>query len=183
MSLDTPTSTPISGQPGTGHPAPSQRRHGRTAAAVAAGVVAAGLIAGGGWAVAHLGSDTSAAQSGTDGRNGTGPGGFPGGQGGMGRPPVAGTVSALTGSTITVTPSGGTATTYTVASGTQVLNNGATAELSDLAVGDPVVVIAAAAGTGGTATADRILAGSSATAMPGPGGGRPGSAPQPSTDT
>ena len=65
------------------------------------------------------------------------------GANGMG---IAGTVATNDGSTLTVTtkarPNGGTATTYTVStsSSTTVTKNGTTSSVSDIAVGDTVMV-------------------------------------------
>ncbi|HUO75736.1 MAG TPA: DUF5666 domain-containing protein [Candidatus Paceibacterota bacterium] len=78
----------------------------------------------------------------------------------MMRPGIIGSVSAISGTTLTVTgkvgPQGGTATTYTVdASGATVTKNGTASSVSAIAVGDMVMVQGTVNGTSVTATAIR----------------------------
>ncbi|HET7571217.1 MAG TPA: DUF5666 domain-containing protein [Gaiellaceae bacterium] len=134
-----------------------------------ASLVAAGAIAGGGavFALGHgSGSTPAAAAARADG------GGFPGQGGGLpgrgvaGERRLQGTVTATTGSSITVETSSGAAT-YTVDAATEIVRNGERATLADVRVGDPVLVHVYP-GSNGRLLVERILAGT----MPsGPGGG------------
>jgi hypothetical protein len=85
-----------------------------------------------------------------------GPQGFDGRMGGR-APGLIGTVSAINGTTLTVTDKGrgvnATATTYAVdASTATVSKNGATSSLSNVAVGDTVMIVGKTSGTNVTAT-------------------------------
>ncbi len=100
----------------------------------------------------------------------------------MGRMPgVFGTVSALSGTTITVASKGfgknATATTYSVdASNATVTKNGASSSVSNIAVGDTVMVQGTVSGTSVTATTihdGMMMRGK------GPGAGAPGQATNP----
>jgi hypothetical protein len=102
--------------------------------------------------------------------NGSLPGGFGPGGGVAGEQHVTGTLTAVGTSTVTVRSSSGT-TTYPVTSSTQIVRNGAAATLSQLKVGDPVVVHVLPSRSG-TKTLERIFAGSNLPAEdPGQGGG------------
>ena len=142
------------------------------------GLVVAGLIAGGGVvAAAHaVGDDGSTAGAqpawgpagsdprgglGGDPQDGDGAGfdrsGDPGGL--SGEEHLTGTLSAVGDSTVTVRSSDGTAT-YQVTDSTQVVRDGAEAALSDLQVGDPVLVHVYPASSGGDRlVVERIFAG------------------------
>ena len=116
-------------------------------------------------------------QSGGQAPDGTqgfgGPGGGPGGV--AGEEHVEGTVSATTGSTITVRATDGTTATYTVTSDTQVVRDGARASLSDIQVGDAVLVHVLPTTSGGHKTAERLFAGTlPADGFDGGGPGGPG---------
>ena len=99
-----------------------------------------------------------------------GPGGGPGGV--AGEEHVEGTVSATTGSTVTVKATDGTTATYTVTSDTQVVRDGAQARISDVQVGDAVLVHVLPTTSAGHKAAERLFAGT----LPagGFGGGGPG---------
>lgn len=93
------------------------------------------------------------------------PGGAPGGL--QGEQHLTGTLTAVGDSTVTVRSSSGTAT-YQVDSDTQIVRDGASAELSDLQEGDPVLVhVYPAASDSDQLVAERIFAG---TLPSGPGG-------------
>lgn len=155
------------------------RRGGRRATvvgAVLAGVVATALGVGVVEASGSSGGATASAASRTAG-------GFPGGTGTQnGRIPagrdgethVTGTLTAVTSSSVTVRQAGGTSATYTVDSSTQVLANGKAVAVTALPVGDQVLVHAFPTNSG-SAYAERVLAGSSATS--GPMGGMPQGGP------
>jgi hypothetical protein len=113
-----------------------------------------------------------------DGTQGFGvPGAGPSGV--AGEEHVEGTVSATTGSTVTVKATDGTTATYTVTSDTQVVRDGAQASLSEIQVGDAVLVHVLPTTSGGHKTAERLFAG----ALPagGFGGGGPGGPGDPAT--
>jgi len=124
-------------------PAPAQRS--RLLTTVGAVATAAVLAAGGTYALTHSSSTASnaAAVGGApNGAMGARPGGAAGGAGGgMGFAPTQfhldGTITAIGASTVTVETTAGT-TTYSVTSSTHLLRNGATATLSQFAVGDSV---------------------------------------------
>src|ERR1700722_1326994 len=107
--------------------------------------IARGFLASAAAAVLLVGGAASAATTGSWG-------------GGSHMPPgVFGTVSAISGSTLTVTSKGfganATATTYTVnAANATVMKNGATSALSDIAVGDNVMAQGTVSGDTVTAT-------------------------------
>ncbi|HEX4699943.1 MAG TPA: hypothetical protein VH857_11365 [Actinomycetes bacterium] len=158
-------------------------------------LAAAGVLVAGGVAVAvatssgasGTGTTTSSAgqvpgglttqpQSGGRAPDGTqgfgGPGGGPGGV--AGEEHVEGTVSATTGSTVTVQGTDGTTATYTVTSDTQVVRDGAQARLSDVQVGDAVLVHVLPTTSGGHKTAERVFAGTLPAGGFGGGSGGPG---------
>lgn len=132
--------------------------------------VAVGFI---GVLVMQGGSSAATTDSSRGGPPGAGQGGFPGAQngqqgfrgGGFGRG-TAGTVSAVSGSSITVA-----GTTLKVTSATEVIVDGAQGSISQVKKGDTALVM-----TGGSGTAERIIVGG----FPGggqggfPGGGRGG---------
>jgi hypothetical protein len=169
---------------------------------VAAGLIAVGLLSGGAWAITRDSSTGTAAtsasasagttqagsaqagpaQAGTAqdgtapgapaGAPGSAPGGAPSGM----TPPVNGTIAAVSATSISVKTTSGTST-FEIASGAVIENNGAVATADSLTVGEQVVVFtgagpgaASSSGTESTA-ASRIMAGSSATAGPGAGMG------------
>jgi hypothetical protein len=158
-------------------------------------LAAAGVLVAGGVAVAvatssgasDTGTATNAAgqlpgglaqsRSGGQAPGGTqGFGGPRGGPGGIdGEQHVEGTVSATTGSTVTVKSTDGTTATYTVTSDTQVVRDGAQASLSDVQVGDAVLVHVLPTTSGGHKTAERLFAGTlPAGGFGGGGAGGPG---------
>jgi hypothetical protein len=143
---------------------------------IAAGLLTVLLLGVGGFALTQMGdSSTASAASASQAGPGGGGGGFGGGRGA----PASGTISAVSASSITVKTTTGT-TTYQVSSSTVVQNNGATSTMAKLAVGEKVMVLTGRPGstttsTAGT-TADRILAGTSATQNTGAGAG-PNGAP------
>ncbi len=145
-----------------------------TKSKVAAGFLAVALLVTGGFALTHLGGPaTSASNVAAGGPGGGGPGGA---ANGSFTPPGQGTIAAVSASSITVKTSNGTQT-YKVTSATEIQNNGATARTTSLTVGERVVVFAGtppnSAATVSADTANRIMAGSSATARPS-GAGLPG---------
>lgn len=88
-----------------------------------------------------------------------GPGGGPGGEGGMMRPGVFGSVTAVNGSTLTVTDARNN-TVYTVdASSATVMKDGSNSSLSSISVGDKVAVQGTVTGTSVKATNIRDGAG------------------------
>jgi hypothetical protein len=154
---------------------------------IAAGLLSVGLLAAGGFALTQLGgsSASTSAASGAQGGPG-GAGGAGGGRGGFGAggggAPVSGTISAVSASSISVKTASGSST-YKIAGGTAVQNNGATSSAAKLTVGEKVVVFTGAApgantSTTATGTASRILAGTSATQRAGAGTGA-GTPPNP----
>jgi hypothetical protein len=122
-----------------------------------AALIAAGAIVGGGVALAvdHPSSSNSTSASSTGQGAGTAPGGsgFPGstsdGSGAGGISPTAyrlsGTITAISGSTVTIKTSSGNKT-YTVTSSTQLRRNGSTVALSSFQTGDSVVGSTTASG-------------------------------------
>ena len=165
-------------------PAPAARR--KNAALSSVGLLLAGLLVGGVavWAVQSQNSDASttgatphtgqglpggqggAAPNGT-GQNGFGPG--PGGSGLAGEQRLAGTITAVGSSTVTLRSQAGTAT-YTVVADTEIVRNGSQVALSALKAGDVALVHVYPSGS--TLVVERILAGT----LPGRGGfgGPPG---------
>lgn len=160
------------------------------------------VVGGAGYAIGHSSSSTSAAtpsaltqtQGGPGGTTtqGQGQGQLGGPGGGNFTPPTSGTITAISASSITVQTSAGASQTFAITSSTAVMNDGAQASASDLAVGDTVVVITGTPGsttTSSSTSATQILAGTSATqGFGGPGGqggfGAPGQqAQQQSTTT
>ena len=140
----------------------------------ATGLLVAGLVAGAlGVTVLDHGSTTTAGTAAAQ-QQGHFPGGMRGGMGGgvAGEVRVSGTLTAVGTSGITVEKADGTTATYTANGTTEVLRDGARSTLSALKTGDAVLVHVIPAPGGGT-VAERILAGTSATA-PGPGGPPPG---------
>lgn len=149
-----------------------------------AGVVATGLVAGAVGVAALQGHSTvtltnadNAASAGA-GQLGAPPPGFAngggpgfGGRGGgvTGETRVAGTLSAIGASSITVTLADGTTQVVPVSSSTEIVRNGAQATLSQLVKGESVFVHVIPNGTG--TVAERIFAGT--TGQGGPGFGPP----------
>jgi hypothetical protein len=135
---------------------------------LAAGLVAVALLAGGGFALTQLGGSSTSSTAAGPGAGGAGGAGRPGGGAGFGggQAPTSGTISAVSATSISVQTTSGTST-YKVADATVVQNNGATSTASKLTVGEQVIVFAGAAPGSSTTTsadtANRILAGSSAT--------------------
>ncbi|HEY1514222.1 MAG TPA: hypothetical protein VGF66_10760 [Gaiellaceae bacterium] len=150
---------------------PAVRRRVAPGAKVAAPIIAALLVgAGAAFAVDHHSTTPTASAGGVSGpvagaQDQGGPGGVAGEQ------HIQGTVTAKSGSRITVKSSAGTTATYTVDSRTQIVRNGQTASLSDVAVGDPVFVHVYR--SSGQMLVERLFAGSSAT----DDGGGPGFGP------
>jgi hypothetical protein len=147
-------------------------------------LVAAGVIGVGGLAVAAAtGSDASGDDTttnaagqvpgGTQLSGGQAPGGAQGfgGPGGVaGEEHVEGTVTARSGSSVTVRSTDGTSATYTVTGDTQVVHDGALASLSDVQVGDAVLVHVLPTTSGGHQVAERVFAGTLPGGGFGPGG-------------
>lgn len=177
---------------GPAEPGPGNRR---AAAAKGAGLLVAGLLVGvlGVTALQH--DDTPAtsnaasttafgpggAQGGPGTQGGTGgqlPGGFggSGGRGGVdGETRTVGTVTAVTGSSVTVRGSDGTTATYQVNGDTEIARDGAQIALSDVKAGETVLVHVLPGDV-----AERVLVGTLRRgAGPGtpPGGSTSGSAP------
>jgi hypothetical protein len=159
----------------------------RTAAKTAA-LVAAGLLVGGGVvfaAVHRSGSNSGSNASATGAPNGAIGGGTqsfqggPSGGGGIdGEQRFQGTLTAKTGSSITVKSSSGTAT-YVVNATTEIVRNGQQATLSEVKVGDPVFVHVYPSSTG-QMLVERLFAGTSAND---PGFGPPGAGTPSSSGT
>ena len=141
-------------------PEPSPRARYGGAAKLAALVLAA-LLVGGGVVYAvdrNTGSAASADSSGAFDVDdpADGPGGLLAGE-----QHIHGTVGAKTSTSVTVKSSSGTAT-YTVTSTTQIVRNGRSATMSQVQVGDPVLVHVYPSSSG-EMLVERLLAGSSAT--------------------
>ncbi len=150
---------------------------------VAAGFLVVAMLGTGGFALSHLGGSSTGAGStvaagglaggGPAGGPGGGPGGASGG-GGSFTPPTRGTISAVSASSISVKTTSGTQT-YKITSATEIQDNGATVKTSGLTAGQNVVVFTGAPPNSTSSvpadTANRIMAGSSATAGPGGSGG------------
>ncbi len=161
---------------------PPRRPTGYRKAAKTAALVAAGLLVGGGavFAAVHKsGSSSGSNASATGTRNGAIGGGTqgvqggpPGGGGVAGEQHIQGTVTAKTGSSITVKSSSGTAT-YVVNATTEIVRNGQQATLSAVKVGDAVFVHVYPSSSG-QMMVERLFAGTSATD---PGFGPPGGTP------
>ncbi|HEY4315368.1 MAG TPA: hypothetical protein VGO19_07675 [Actinomycetes bacterium] len=149
-------------------------------------LAAAGVLLAGGVAVA-VATSSGASSAGTVGTTAGGPpaGGLGRGSGAQTGPGIAqgpagvageqhieGTLTAKTGSTVTVQATGGTTATYTVTSDTQVVRDGARTSLSEVQVGDAVLVHVLPTTSGGHKTAERLFAGTLPTG--GFGGGGPG---------
>ncbi|MBV9486109.1 MAG: hypothetical protein JO246_08630 [Frankiaceae bacterium] len=154
---------------------------------ISAAVLAGGLIVGGGvgYAVGHDGSSGSSARTaatglplsplgaagelpgGSAGLPGSGGSGFGGGVAGEQR--IQGTLTAKSGSKITVKASDGTTASYSVPGTTEIIRDNSTATLADLKVGDAVLVHLIPAASGSGTVVERVFAGTSAT-MGGPGG-------------
>jgi hypothetical protein len=135
--------------------------------------IAAALVVGAGaaFAVDHHSTTPTASAGGISGPA-TGARGQGGAGGVAGEQHIQGTVTAKSGSTITVKSSSGTTGSYTVNSTTEIVRNGKTASLSEVAVGDPVFVHVYPSSSGQTLV-ERLFAGSSATDGGGPGFGSP----------
>jgi hypothetical protein len=150
---------------------------------IAAAIATVALLAGGGVAMTQLGSSTTTSSQSGPGALGAGQGAPPGGGA-----PASGTISAVSATSVGVKSASGAVTTYTVSSATIVANNGAASTVAKLTVGEKVVVFTGGApGSASTTATDnsanRIMAGTSATQGPGAGasGGTPpnGTAPGP----
>jgi hypothetical protein len=166
-------------------PTPGPRRRWSVPKIVAAAVAAVVIAVGGGVAVSNISTGTSTTQG--PGGAGAGPGqGAPGagGFGGAGaihsdavisdgnggyttRRTQTGTVTAVSGSSITVKSADDFSSTYAITSSTTV-DSGSSA-VSDIQTGDTVSVVGTVSGNSATATA--LLTGSAATNQ-GPGGGQ-----------
>jgi hypothetical protein len=161
MSSAAPAADVGPGVPAAGSP--------RRQVAVRAGLLAVGAAAGAlvVTAVTH-GSSTpttpvaNAGPRGALGANGP-PGGLSGGVGGgvgggrVDEQHVAGTLTAVGSSSVTVRTTDGTAT-YAVTSTTQIVRNGSVSSLASLKSGDAVFVHVYPAGSTGRLTAERIFA-------------------------
>jgi hypothetical protein len=189
-----PGEVPAFGAPGP-RPAGQGRRVLGVIGLVAAGAVAGALVVNG--VGGFGGSNTAAVQPAGVTRNGAGangvapgggvPGGAPGaGQDGVpggqglggrfggqnGEQRLIGTLTAVSGSKITVKTSAGTAT-YQVVPQTEIVREGAVASASDLKVGDRVLVhVFPASGSDGVL--ERVIAVPSTGAGAGPGSGTSG---------
>lgn len=186
---------PFADSPANPPAAPPPARRDRVALARGAGLLAAGLLVGALAATALEGGSPAASASPApavvtapgsaitppDGATGQGLGqglgqGSVGGQGPTGTTTgaqrIAGTVSAVTGSSVTVQGTDGTTRTYSVDSSTLIAKDGQQAALSDLQAGDTVLVRVT---SGGVAT--RILVGSADQLQGGPPAGSAGQAP------
>ncbi|RKS80427.1 hypothetical protein CLV35_0859 [Motilibacter peucedani] len=176
-------------EPRTPAPAARPRASRRTLVGSAAAALLA-VVVGGGAITAVKGNDSAAASTAssttrTSAGLGAPGGGLPsgGGPGGgmAGETHVSGTVVSVAASSLRVKSSDGTTATYAVDASTQVLDDGSAVSVTSLQTGDTVLVHAIASTSGGTAYAERVLAGSSATDGPGagqlPGGAPDGSAP------
>ncbi|MGN6333125.1 MAG: hypothetical protein ACTHOD_15985 [Motilibacteraceae bacterium] len=146
---------------------PDGKRRSPKGIVTAVGLVLAGALAGGiGIAAVQHGSTTTtetAAAQGLPGAAGAAGGqgrpgqGFPGGFGrDDGEQRFVGTLTSVSGSSVTVRTQSGTAT-YQVSDQTQVVKDGQAANLSDLAAGDQVLVHVIPGGS--TPTVERIIAG------------------------
>lgn len=176
--LTAPATEPVAG-PGS-QPAPTRR--GTVLRGI--GIVTTGLVAGA-IGVTAISSSSSAATSGSTTRFGAGPGqqgfqggppGVGGGRGGVaGETRLRGTITAVGSASLTVKALDGTTTTVPVNGATEIVRDGSSASLSALEAGDPVLVHVVPSGT--STVAERVFAGTSATAGPGPGGPPPGGQP------
>lgn len=164
--------------------APSGR--GLSSKAKLAGIVGTAVVVGFVGVLVMQGGSSAAtndARGGFGGRPGAGGQGFPGAQtgqqgfrGGFADRGVAGTVTAVSSSSITVA-----GTTVKVTSATQVVANGAQSLLSAVKKGDTVFVHTE--GTGADRFAERIFVGGLPQGGPGAGGqGGPGFGPPPDQD-
>jgi Domain of unknown function (DUF5666) len=133
---------------------------------VLASVVGINVVSG------HTASSAASATTASGGPNGGPSGGFGGGA-------TSGTITALAGSTITLSSTSGTTTKVTTSSSTTV-SSSATAALGDVAGGDQVSVMGAVSGT--DVTAERIVD-TGTTADAGPGQGAPSGQAPPSGQT
>jgi hypothetical protein len=188
-STDTPAAGDVWASPQStrtdypGAEAPRQPARFPAAAKVAAPVIAAFLVGGGAvYALEHhSGSSggTNAAAAGVPNGPGGSSSGF-GGGGVSGEQHIQGTVTAKTGSSVTVRSSSGSAT-YTVNVTTEIVRNGRSATLADVKVGDPVLAHVYPSSSG-QMLVECLFAGTSASDS-GPGGfapppGSSGSNPQ-----
>ncbi len=147
---------------------------------VAAGAVSALILAGGGYMLGRGNSgdapDTVAATGDTSADPGTG---TPGGPGGVGRPAGRGTggeITAIDGTTITLDADGDT---YTVSTSDNTeVSETVEGSVTDIAVGDTIVVIGEVAD--GAVTAESISEGGLGGGPGGPGGGPSGDFEPPS---
>ncbi len=144
----------------------------------AAALVVGGLLVGGATvatvqAVADDGAASAAAGAGAFG--GPGGGARPGGP--TGEQHLAGTLTEVSGMTVTVSPGSGPGTgtdSYTLTGDTQIVRDGAPATVEDLQVGDPVLVHVYPSSSGDEQLVERLFAGTLPPAGglgPGPGAG------------
>ncbi|MGZ6827884.1 MAG: DUF5666 domain-containing protein, partial [Mycobacteriales bacterium] len=151
------------------------------------GIVTTGLVAGA-IGVTAISSSSSAASTGSagsaprfggapgQGPQGGPPGGVDGGRGGVaGETRLRGTITAVGSASLTVKGLDGTTTTVPVNGATEIVRDGSSASLSALRAGDQVLVHVVPSGT--STVAERVFAGTSATAGPGFGGPPPGGQP------
>jgi hypothetical protein len=117
---------------------------------LAAGVGVAAIAGGIGFGISTLTNNSSVANA-VAGTNQQGPGVGPSGSNGQGPPGVFGTISAIDGSTITVRDQSGSTTTVVTTSSTTVTKS-VTASVSDIAVGDRVMVDGGGSSSSITAT-------------------------------
>jgi hypothetical protein len=160
--------------------ASAERKPASRAIAVGAGLVLAGAVVGTVGVSLVQAANRTPSPAGTQtavaapqGQPGLGQqppaGGFGGPRGGGGAPGgqrMAGTVASVGSSTLSVTTSDGTSTTYTVTGATDIRRNGQTIALSALQVGENVLVRGYPSGS--SYVAERVLAGT------GPAGASPG---------
>ena len=150
---DPPTGDPFR-PAGADRPEPDSRPDppgpSRTRAWIAGGVAAAVLAAGGFFGVDAIASHTKSVASAAANGGPGGQGGFGGGQGGApgGRGGVFGTIKAIDGPSLTLTTNNGSTETVTT-TGATTTTKAVSAALSDVKIGDQVVVM----GTGTTTIA------------------------------
>jgi hypothetical protein len=172
---------PVAGPDDATAPAPAERSSPGWKAWVAAGAVAAVVAVGAGFVLGNQSDDGAGAPAAasTDASGNTASvqrGSFPGGMG------TAGTVSAVDGSTLTVTGQDDAETTVQTTDET-VVTRSAEGDLSDLAVGDQILVMGETSGD--AVAAQRIVdsGDEEATVGFGPAGGPPSGTPPTGTVT
>lgn len=96
-----------------------------------------------------------------------------GGGGGLaGEQHIQGTLTAKTAGTITVKARTGSTATYAIQATTQIVRNGQASSLSDLQVGDPVLVHVYPSSSGGQMLVEAVIAGTGGSFGPGGFGDR-----------